>query len=141
MKLKKELNGWHGAVFATVLIVGFACIMAVASDGKMFSTEENPKGNSDDAIREQLKAPPNDSGWERNYAPKTEQPVALPGLSPEAFAKLKTVKVIHEYRVNDTIGGIAYYDEKTNMICHVTTGSTMIDVHGISCAPYTRVSK
>lgn len=78
-----------------------------------------------------------DDGWIRSStSPVTQKPVEQQGLTPEEFAELDTVKVLHTYRVEDRFAGIAYYDKATNMVCHVVTNATLLDPKAIDCKPY-----
>lgn len=79
-----------------------------------------------------------DDGWDRSYTvPVVQKPVEQMGLSPEEFADLDTVKILHTYRVEDRFAGIAYYDKATNMVCHVVTTATLLDPKAIDCKPFT----
>jgi hypothetical protein len=89
-----------------------------------------------------------DDGWTRssnnpNAKPKVLEnvPAEQQGMSPEEMADMDTVKIIRKYKVTHTISGLSYYDEKTNMICHVIADASLLNPQGITCTPYVKPKK
>lgn len=68
-------------------------------------------------------------------------PVEQQGASDEEMTNVDTVKVLHRYKVTPDIVGIVYYDEKSQMDCHVILTATLLDPRGITCTPTTRRHK
>lgn len=79
--------------------------------------------------------------WIRVVPIMRQIPVEQQGMSDEELADMDTVKIIHKYTITQNAVGIVYYDEKTQMNCHVLFTATLLDPRGISCSPAKPPSK